>query len=200
MNDTTLPRELHLCDFDGTQTRGDTLLQFLFFAVPAPSLLLGGFILIFRFLGLIFSGNWSNAAGKAAVLAAYFKGESIESLFALGQEFNRQKLPGLIRPDLLQKLRDHHQAGHEVVIVSASLNIWLGPFCTAENFGLLCTELAFDSGKFKGKFATPNCNGAEKARRIQAAYALEDYDRIFAYGNSGGDAAMFLLADEVFRF
>jgi len=200
MNDTTLPRELHLCDFDGTLTRGDTLLQFLLFAVPAPSLVLGGFILVFRFLVLIFSGSWSNAAGKAAVLAAYFKGESIESLFALGQEFNRQKLPGLIRLDLLQKLRDHHQAGHEVVIVSASLNIWLGPFCTTENFGLLCTELAFDSGKFKGKFATPNCNGAEKARRIQEAYALEHYDRIFAYGNSSGDAAMFQLADEVIRF
>jgi len=200
MNEPKQLRELHLCDFDGTLTRGDTLLQFLLFSVPIPKLLLGGILLIFRFLGLFISGKWSNATGKATVLEVYFKGESAENLIALGKEFYQQKLPRLIRPELLKKLRAYRQDGQTVVIVSASLDIWLAPFCEAENFGLLCTELAFISGKFNGKFATPNCNGIEKARRIQEAYALDDYDRIFAYGNSNGDAAMFQLAEEVIRF
>lgn len=200
MNETKQPRELHLCDFDGTLTRGDTLLPFLLFSVPIPKLLLGGILLIFRFLGLFVSGKWSNATGKATVLEVYFKGKSLEYMLALGKEFYQQKLPRLIRPDLLKKLRTYHHDGQTVVIVSASLDIWLAPFCASEGFGLLCTKLAYGSGKFDGKFATPNCNGIEKAHRIQEAYALEHYDRIFAYGNSSGDAAMFQLADEVIRF
>ena len=47
-----------------------------------------------------------------------------------------------------------------------------------------------------GAFATPNCNREEKARRIRAAFDLQQFASIIAYGNSSGDAAMFALAQE----
>jgi len=193
-------QQLHLCDFDGTLTRGDSFVRFLLFAVPLPRLVVGGFGLALKFIGLIFSGNWSNGVAKAAVLSAFFKGKSAAEMKKLSEEFCQKKLPTLVRNELLNDLRKAFQNGETVVIVSASPDVWLRPFCAAEGFDLLCTELEFESGQFTGNFSTPNCNGAEKARRIREKYDLDAFEKTTAYGNSKGDEAMFALADEVFKF
>jgi phosphatidylglycerophosphatase C len=118
-------------------------------------------------------------------------------LATLGARFCLERLPQFLRPTLLARLRQGHQSGARVVIVSASPDVWLRPFCAAEGFDLICTMLAFDAvGRFSGQLATPNCNGAEKARRIRAAYDLAAFARIVAFGNSAGDAAMLALAHE----
>ena len=191
---------LHLCDFDGTLTKGDSFVRFLLFAVPVHPLAVGGFVLIFKFMGLVISGKWTNEAGKAAVLSQFFKGKTVEAMEELGTRFCRLKMPALLRKALLESLRQALQKNETVVIVSASPDAWLRPFCVAEGFELICTELEFKSGIFTGKFATPNCNYDEKARRIRAAFDLNAFEKITAYGNSKGDAAMFAVADEVFRF
>ncbi|MBK6996086.1 MAG: HAD-IB family hydrolase [Lewinellaceae bacterium] len=191
---------LHLCDFDGTLTRGDSFVRFLLFAVPLPRLIAGGFVLALKFSGLIFSGKWSNEAGKAAVLSVFFRGKSVAEMKTLGEEFCQKKIPALLCTELLNDLRRAFQNGETVVIVSASPDVWLRPFCATEGFDLLCTELEFESGQFTGNFSTPNCNGAEKARRIRKKFDLDAFEKITAYGNSKGDEAMFSLADEVFRF
>lgn len=193
-------RSLHLCDFDGTLTRGDTLSRFLLFAVPWPRLVVGSMVLIFKFLQLLASGKWSSEAGKAAVLSEFFKGKTSAAMEGLGNAFCRQKIPGILRDRLLESLRLAKQKGDTVVIVSASLEVWLRPFCAQEGFDLLCTELAFQSGVFTGSFATPNCKGPEKARRIRETYDLTGYKKTIAYGDSRGDHEMFVLADEVLRF
>jgi phosphatidylglycerophosphatase C len=193
-------KTLHLCDFDGTITHEDSLPRFLKFAVPVPGLIGGGFILIFRFLALILSGNWSKGAGKAALLSVFFKGRTTREMEELGNEFYRQKIPAMFRTALLAQLRTAHQNGDTVVVVSASLDVWLRPFCAKEGFGLLCTELEYLDGRFTGQFATPNCKGAEKATRIQSAYKLSTFHKILAYGNSKGDAEMYALATKVFKF
>lgn len=191
---------LHLCDFDGTLTRGDSLIRFLWFAVPKNRLIAGAMVLPFQFLRLFFAGKWSNEAGKKAVLAFFFKGHSRKGMEQSGAAFCALVLPAQLRNDLLAKLRGAREEGDKVVVVSASVDIWLRPFCEAEGFDYLCTELAFEGGIFSGQLATPNCNGAEKARRIREAYDLTKFARIVAYGNSAGDEAMFALAGEVLRF
>ncbi len=191
---------IHFCDFDGTLTHDDSFIRFLWFAVPFPGLVGGGIVLIFRFLALIVSGNWSKGAGKAAVLAVFFKGKTDREMEALGADFCQKKIPAMLRTALLEQLKNVHRKGETVVIVSASPDLWLRPFCADVGFGLLCTELEFVAGKFTGQFATPNCNGPEKALRIQSAYPLHTFDKIMAYGNSKGDEAMFELATKVFKF
>lgn len=193
-------RQLHLCDFDGTLAHGDSLRRFLWFALPASRLVWGSMVVAFKFFTLLFSGKWSNEAGKAALLSTFFRGRTTVAMKALGAGFYSKKIPGLLRTDLLEKLRMAVKNGETVVIVSASLDLWLRPFCKLEGFDLLCTELKFMDGKFTGRLATPNCNGPEKAKRILAAYNLAFFDKITAYGNSTGDHAMFELADEVFKF
>lgn len=191
---------LHLCDFDGTLTYGDSFSRFLWFALSLPVLIWGGFRLLFVYIGLIIKGKWSNELAKAAVFAVFFRGKSETDLRAIGQAFVQQKVPSILRPELLSRLQVAEAQGETVVIVSASSDLWLQPFCQEYGFGLLCTQLEFVAGKYTGRFATPNCKGEEKVRRIKETYDLSAFGKIIAYGNSAGDHAMYELADEVFRF
>ena len=190
------PKILVLFDFDGTLTTGDTLSRFLLFAVPKPRLVSGVFLWIFKSLWLLCAGQWSNEKSKEALLSIFFKGESSEVLHLRGTAFCQQKLPHLLRTVLLVSLREYRNIGATIVIVSASADIWLRPFCTAEGIDLICTELQMDDSKFTGRLATPNCNGQEKARRIKSAIDLASFQKIIAFGNSSGDAEMLAIADE----
>ncbi len=189
-------KTLVLFDFDGTLTKGDSMLRFLLFAVPPGKTFIGCFPILIKFLGLILSGRWSNERGKETLLAVFFKGKSQVKLEALGAAFYKQHIARMLRPEMLTKLREYRDSGKTVALVSASADIWLRPFCFAENILLICTNLDFENGKFSGKLASPNCNGPEKARRIQATFDLSDYEKIIAFGNSSGDNAMLALADE----
>lgn len=192
--------KLHLCDFDGTLYRGNSLLQYLLFAVPAGRLFTAGFQLAFRFAGMFLRGKWANDEGKQGLLATLFKGKSQEEMQASGAAFARKEIPPAIRPALLHVLKNAQAEGDRVVIVSASLDLWLRPYAASQGFELICTELEYSGGIFTGGFARPNCNREEKVRRITAVISLSEYDKVIAYGNPGGDDAMFTLANEVFRF
>jgi len=154
---------------------------------------------LFGIVKLLLSGSFSMANAKEALMAACFKGKSETVLRQLGSDFIAQKLPGFIRPQALEGLRSFRDQGCTVALVSASVDIWLQPFCTQEKIQLLCTELAFENSAFNGRFATPNCKYEEKAHRIRAAFVLKDFELIVAFGNSSGDQAMFNLADQAWK-
>lgn len=204
------PKRLVLFDFDGTLTWSNSLLEYLLFAaqwgrqrgreghrlrawrrflaaVPA---------LAVRLLGLLLTGRWSNGRAKENVIAYFFTGKTAEEMRALGERFCREVLPSRMRPQAMTLLRAYRDAGAAIAVVSASLDLWLSPFCKAEKVAMICTEAAFENGRFTGRFATPNCNYAEKGRRVKAAFDLQQFDQVVAYGNSRGDAALFELADE----
>lgn len=191
----TEPTRLALFDFDGTLTRGDTLLRFLVFAKGWRGALSCAFPLIFNGLRLFLSGRWSAEAAKSALLAVFFRGKTRSELALLGEQFCREKLPHLLRAEVFEKMLAHRQAGDAVALVSASVDFWLRPFAEKHGLALLCTMADFDANDcFSGNFATPNCNGQEKARRVAAHFDLAAFDKIEAYGNSAGDAAMLALA------
>lgn len=188
---------LVLFDFDGTLTRGDSLGAFLWYAVPFGALLAGCFRLFFRLPVLLFTGKSSFAeSAKASILETFFAGKSRDELHRLGAVFYRDRMSGMLRPSVLELLRGYRDAGDTVALVSASVDVWLRPFCEAERIALICTELGYEQGVFRGQFSTGNCNRAEKARRIREAFDLPRYGKIIAYGNSAGDAAMVALAQE----
>lgn len=162
----------------------------IFKAIPAA---------LFKLVKILLNGTFSAANAKEALMAACFKGRSEVELLQLGSDFIAQKLPGFIRPHTLEGLRLFRNQGCMVALVSASIDIWLRPFCAQENIQLLCTELAFENGASTGRFATPNCKYEEKARRIRTAFKLKDFQLILAYGNSSGDQAMFDLADQAWK-
>ena len=46
-----------------------------------------------------------------------------------------------------------------------------------------------------GAFASPNCRGEEKVRRLRAAFGA-DMNLAAAYGDTSGDSEMLAMADE----
>jgi HAD superfamily phosphoserine phosphatase-like hydrolase len=85
---------------------------------------------------------------------------------------------------------------HQVVVVSASADLWIMEWCKKLNIECISTQLETKQGKITGRLAALNCYGIEKVRRIQTQFNLEAYDRIYAYGDTSGDLPMLALAHE----
>ncbi|WP_395054881.1 HAD-IB family hydrolase [Polaromonas sp.] len=192
------PVEVAAFDFDGTLTRRDTLLPYLWRGLGWP-----------RFLSaLLLSGPWlaafalrlmSNHRAKARLLQVSFKGRTEAEMAQWTAVFVGHYLPVQWQPDMLARLRQHQQLGHCCVIVSASPGIYLHEVGRVLGMdAVICTELESHHGALTGRLATPNCHGEQKVRRLQAWLAARGLQKpivLHAYGDSSGDVPLLNLAD-----
>lgn len=186
---------LALFDFDGTITARDTMFDFVL-ATRGPIRLALGLIALSPWLVAHRLGLLEATPAKQRVLRWFFGGQPKEALQRWGEAY-AARIEAQLRPGAAARLAWHEAAGHEICVVSASLDLWLAPWARQRGFRVLCTEAAWQDGVFTGSFATPNCNGPEKERRIREALALDAYGTVFAYGDSAGDEQMLALANEV---
>lgn len=185
---------LALFDFDGTITSKDSMLAFFCFTNSNASLLLKSLIAL-PVLFLFFLKLLNNARAKELVLKIFFYNWDEARINKFGAQFCDQMVDSFIRESARKRLLQHLDAGHEVVIVSASLVSWLKPWCEQNEIELIATLPKFSqAGKFDG-FNGKNCHGQEKVARITEQYSLEKYTEIYAYGDSSGDTQMLALAD-----
>ena len=98
----------------------------------------------------------------------------------------------------MEKIAWHNEQGYKVVVVSASIERWLKPWCDKNDLDMIATKIEVKDGIVTGKLLSKNCHGIEKANRVKEAYNLSDYDYIYAYGDSRGDKELLTLADERF--
>lgn len=188
---------LALFDFDGTLTTKDSLRDFILFTFGKPKTVMGGILLAPTLAGYAL-GVMDNSKAKQQVLKYFFGGMSVEKMQTLGDAYAKQRLPKILRPAGLDKLKWHQAQGHQVVIVSASTEYWLKPWTDAMGFYLLATQLEVKDQKLVGCYAGENCHGEEKVRRIKAVYDLDQFDAIYAYGDTWGDKPILALADHAF--
>lgn len=192
-----MSKTLVLFDFDGTLTKRDTFPQFIFFTQGYFKGFLG-FLIFFPYIFLFLAKLMDGAKLKEKLVRYYFEGHKEEILYQKGIEFIKKLgMENSFKQDILKKLENYKEQNHIICIVSASLDIWIKPFCKKHSIDYLCTEIDFANGTCTGKLSTPNCNGIEKALRIKEKYNLSEYSSIIAYGNSSGDVAMFEIATEV---
>jgi phosphatidylglycerophosphatase C len=190
--------KLALFDFDGTLTVRDSMLAFIEF-VDGKWSLYWSLLMLSPILVLTKLGYYNAEKAKKKLLRRHFLGMKEDILKKAATRFCMTQMSTIFRDEGLEKLAFHRSKGHKVVVVSASLDLWIMPWLQEQNLMGICTEMAWEDGVFMGEFATPNCNGPEKARRILAALNLDDYERIYAYGDSSkGDKEMFALAHKVF--
>jgi len=188
-------RHLALFDLDGTLTTGDTMFAFVRHCRGDVRFVVGlvalAPMLVAHQLGIL-----SAERAKVLFLSHYFRGWSRADLAAHAATF-RDRLDAMLRPQARDRLRWHRDAGHDIVVVSASLDVWVRPWAERHGVTVLCTEASFQSDAWSGTLSTRNCNGAEKAERVRAALALDAYERIYTYGDSHGDAELLALGHEV---
>jgi len=180
-------------DFDGTITKKDTLLEFIKYSVGSKNYFLGIFAnlpMLLRFkLKLL-----ANDEAKQRLLTYFFGNWSEDKFKTTAYNYSKNEIDKVVKKSALEKINWHKKNGDKVVVVSASLESWLKPWCEKNNLDLICTKMRFDDGRVSGRFLGKNCHGQEKADKIKECFDLKKYDKIYAYGDSSGDKQMLALS------
>jgi len=165
---------LALFDFDGTITTEDTFSRFLRHAASPPRLALGRALLAPLVLG--YRAGWvSMRTMRASAAWVALCGTDEASVRALGERYARDVLPGLVRPEARERLDWHRAQGDEIVVVSASIDPYLEPWCRAQGLQLICNRVHAIDGRLTGRMREPDCGGEEKSRRVRARYDVAGY-------------------------
>ena len=193
---TGTKRTIAVFDFDGTITDRDSFGCFVKATIGTPRFYLGICMQMPRLVGYKL-GIISNDRAKESLFGTYFRGCRAESFNEAGRRFTSH-IDRMLRLDTMQHLLDHLHSGHDVYIVSASMPQWIRPWALGAGItDVIGTEPEIDSsGLLTGRFATPNCYGAEKVRRFLLAEPDRDTYRLIAYGDSAGDREILTEADE----
>ncbi|GAA5034671.1 hypothetical protein GCM10011506_29320 [Marivirga lumbricoides] len=120
--------------------------------------------------------------------------KAISSFQNKARFFSLNILPAFLYNEALQRIQYHRDLGDRIIVVSASAEEWLKPWCDINKLELIATKLEKKDGKLTGKMMTPNCKGPEKVKRVKEFLKIEDYSYISAYGDSAGDKEMLQLA------
>ncbi len=186
-------------DFDGTITRVDTFKAFFKWVVGKRryygALCRHFFILVGFALGMVDGGR-----AKQALITSFVKGMSLQDFTDLAHKF-AETHRHLLRPAALDALAAHLDAGHAVVVVTASVEQWVAPLLDGK-VPVIATRLETDgNGMLTGRMDGLNCRGAEKVKRLeqwlegQGAAPLAEH-RLVVYGDSDGDNELFTVAQE----
>jgi HAD superfamily hydrolase (TIGR01490 family) len=186
--------QLALFDFDHTVTDRDSYAGFLrYIATPADlsraRWAVGPWLLGYR-AGLVSAKGIRRRATRFA-----FAGRAAAEIAAHGAPYARDRLPGMLRPEMMRRIEWHRSQGHEVALVSASLDLYLRPWCEEHGLALLCNRLEAAGGRLTGRYADRDI-GPRKADAVRTRYDLSRYERIHAYGDSREDRPMLALAHE----
>ena len=176
-------KKIFVFDFDGTITHTDTLLAFIRFAC-GPVRMCMGFALYAPLLVLMKLKLYPNYKAKQKVFAHFFRGMTLARFDALCTAFAQHSenlLQSSNPQDNSQNKSQSNSQNHK-----PSLPIIV-----------LGTKVEVDAaGCLTGRFATPNCYGPEKVRRIEAVWPHREQYDVSAFGDSRGDKEMLAYADQ----
>lgn len=188
-------KRLALFDFDGTITKRDTLLGFLKFVFGWTGLL-RGLVTLSPLLISYALKKISNHHAKEKLLGYFFAGWSEQKFNEVCRDYSLHHIDSLVRPQARERLAYHKNNDDRIIVVSASLENWLKPWCEKNGLEVIGTQMLVRDGILTGQFATPNCYGEEKVNRVLEFLSEKNYATIFAYGDSQGDIAMLNFANE----
>ena len=188
---------LALFDFDGTITTRETMPDFMqqtvtplrrACGIPVFAPMLAGYR-----MGLVAGTTIRNA-----VTAFGFRGVLAARIHAAGERFAAVYIPGVLRPEAMQRIAWHQAQGDRVVLVSGGLDFYLAPWCRQHGLELICSTLEARGDRLTGRYQGAQCVGEEKARRVRERYDLAAYGQCYAYGDTHEDEAMLALAQRKF--
>lgn len=192
-------RKVVVFDFDGTLTTADTLPLFIRF-VFGMRRLLWGIAVNLPWIVLYKLRLYSNSKAKERLFGHFFRRMPYAEFEAWGKRF-ADVVKSREKASVVERMHDYVKDGSRVVVISASMEEWVRPWCEANGASVVCgTKVEVDGkGFLTGRFASPNCYGAEKVRRLLLVEPQRAMYMLVAYGDSRGDHEMFAEADEAHR-
>lgn len=186
---------LALFDFDGTITRKDSLSAIIRF-IKGDISYIKGLLRLAPTLLMYKAGRLSNTTAKERVLQHFFGGMDVNAFQQACDSFGIVRLESIVRNEAMQKIREHQQQNHRIILVSASCENWLSAWCEKVGIEYLATRLEVINDIVTGKLSGENCYGPEKVRRINEITDIATYTRIYAYGDSKGDMELLSIATD----
>jgi len=184
-------------DFDGTIIKRDSLFVFIWHAVPLSRIMLS-FLTVMPYLVAYKLKLIPAFKAKEKLFTALFKGVAIADFNILCKDFI-PVIQKMVRPEALERINWHRQNGHEVIIISASVENWIIPWAMLNGIDtVLATQIQVIDGLITGKFLSKNCQGAEKVTRLLQHNPDRESYILYAYGDSNGDNELFQFADYKF--
>lgn len=181
-------------DFDGTITTKDTLFDFISYYYGKVRLI-AGLIILSPVLILFKIGIIKNYKAKQIMFSFFFKSKKIQDFNNICNSYS-QRINEICRDSTLEKIRQHREQGHQVIIISASISNWIKPWAQEHGIELvLGTEIEVEGGTISGKFRSKNCYGQEKVNRLIELYPDRNNYTLYAYGDSRGDKELLELSD-----
>ena len=151
-------------DFDGTITTKDSLEDFIQFAVGKTRYYFGLLILSPILIGYL-TKLIRNDMAKQKLMSHFFKGWDIKQFNQVAEKYSANRIDKIVRPKARAKLDWHKSEGHNVVIVTASMDSWLKKWCEKEGFELVSTRMQVVDGRLTGKFETRIVTVKRKLRK-----------------------------------
>jgi len=185
-------KNLALFDFDGTLCKKDSFTGFIFYALSKRHIVKQGLKLL-PWIQAYYLNVYPAHAMRPKLFYGMFKDADYAEIKQIAEEYAQQLIHEL-DPKFITQLRQHQTLGHDVVLVSASVDLYLEPLCKLLKIDLICTETEIIAGRLTGHYQSADCSRIQKKIRITEQYPIADYANIYAYGNSEEDLEMFSLA------
>ena len=185
-------KNLALFDFDGTLCTKDSFTGFIFYALSKRHIVKQGLKLL-PWIQAYYLNVYPAHAMRPKLFYGMFKDTDYAEIQKIAVEY-AQHLIQELDPKFMQQLQLHQALGHDVVLVSASIDLYLKPLCQLLGIDLICTETEVRESRLTGHYQSADCSRMEKKKRISQQYLIAEYASIYAYGNSEEDLEMFSLA------
>lgn len=159
---------LAVFDLDGTLLRGDSFLPFLV-SYAARRRRLWPLVVLPVYVMLYLCRVLSDRRAKERLLVAFFRGESLAAIREHAERFCAGWVARKLRPEVVARLRQHQQAGHRVILLSASPDLYVRAI--GEHLGIaevLATRVCTDGERCAGRIDGDNCKGEHKVARLRA--------------------------------
>ena len=180
---------LAIFDLDGTITRRDTLLPYIWGYLRRHPRRWWRLPLCLAPLGPYLLGRMDRGALKGAVIRLALGEATRSELAAWSREFAARLLRTGLYAEALTCIAAHRRSRAHLVLLSASPDLYVPEIARALGFDeCICTELRWrEDGTLDGALASVNRRGPEKTRCVRSLLVSRQPERSHAYGNSTAD-------------
>ena len=156
-----------------------------------------GFLAKVMVANFFYKRHWLSDETIAAIMLKFYRRKRLEEFQQGAAAFYQEHLKPHLAPNLLDRVAQHHQDGHVLVLISGSIRYLLEPVAKDLRFHhLLCTDLEVGpDGLLTGKAKGPLCLDSTKrvlAQKLAGETGI-DLASSYAYGNHQSDLPLLEL-------
>ena len=195
--------DIAIFDLDYTLTKRGTWGRFVIKSVRFKPWLWGPLLLASAWAQWRYKqGKIARIRVKQSMMRWSIAGKTHSEMELLAQKFADNELKTGLRPGAILALEAHRAKGDEIIIASAAVDIIVAAI--AKGLGIkywVATNMKWVDGRLLPSFASPNCYGAEKLKRVEQLLdenpGLKQSDTIITmYSDSYSDLEILRFSDK----